>query len=502
MRSLYSPFDVLRHLHLWNVATFGGDDTGGDRPGSTSSGNPSTGGYVPRTKQGPAKSGQSSADAMMKAMMAEASSNKSAGVVNTAANPADSARRAASEAAARLNDGRLPTAPTVAQSNLSKAALARAAAKQRNTIAGSARGPVANRPSTVRSVAQVESDQNARNKAAAIRRKAAIKKEQDRDSGGAINSAYQDFMNRMTPNDGKEFIGGKLYPTGGDDPVAADAVSALRGLTAQQQQNLEDQGISTGGSIYSGFDIGNLQDQGVSYDDYTGSLEKLRTGLDEPRFGPFSGSPTLQGLDYLLDMNKRRAYEQLTGTYEPSGIASALGIANKATSRYVPVMDGGQIVGSLSVDANGKPLTYTGQRTANAKIMDPTIDQDAAKAKIASSQAAPMDFPDDNNNTQGAQAPMGGGGVNVGVFDPCPAGYVMDPNTQACVPDPVAPVAPATTPPPPAQFSPASSYTAAKPYTLAALNPGPQTAFNVPTPDTQPITIAQQGLGSLPFRSS
>jgi len=209
----------------------------------------------------------------------------------------------------------------------------------------------------VRSVAQVESDQNARNKAAAIRRKAAIKQEQDRDSGGAINSAYQDRMNRLTPNDGKEFIGGKLYPTGGDAPVAADAVLGTRGLTAQQRQNLEDQGISTGGSIYSGFDIGNLQDQGVSYDDFTGSLEKLRTGLDEPRFGPLSGMPTLQGLDYLLDMNKRRAYEQLTGTYEPSGIASALGIANKATSRYVPVMDGGQIVGSSSVDANGKPLT-------------------------------------------------------------------------------------------------------------------------------------------------
>ena len=29
MRSLYNPFDVLRHLHLWNVATFGGEDTGG-----------------------------------------------------------------------------------------------------------------------------------------------------------------------------------------------------------------------------------------------------------------------------------------------------------------------------------------------------------------------------------------------------------------------------------------------------------------------------------------
>lgn len=489
-------FGPLRHLHLWNVAAF---ETNGDKPGSTSSGNPSTGGYVPRTTQGTARSGQSSSDAMLKAMQADSNDN--------------SARRAASEAAARANDGRLPPAPTVARSNLSQDALARAAAEQRNTIAGSARGPVANRPSIVRSVNQVESDQKARNNAAAIRRKAAIKQEQDRDSGGAINNAYQDMMNRLTPFDNQEYIGGKLYPTGGDDLVAADAVLGTRGLTAQQRQNLEDQGISTGGSIYSGFDIGNLQDQGVSYDDFTGSLEKLRTGLDEPRFGPLSGMPTLQGIDYLLDMNKRRAYEQLTGTYEPSGIASALGIANKATSRYVPVMDGGQIVGSLSVDANGKPLTYTGQRTANAKIMDPTIDQEAAKAKIASSQAAPMGPIDDGNKSQVAQGPMGGGGGgNVGILNPCPTGYVMDPKTQSCVPDPFqVPFAPApTTGVPPTTtaaattpYSPVSSYT--QPLggqMMPTLNPGPQTAFTVPTPNTQPITLAQQGLGSLPFRTS
>ena len=37
-------FGPLRHLHLWNVAAF---ETNGDKPGSTSSGNPSTGGYSP-----------------------------------------------------------------------------------------------------------------------------------------------------------------------------------------------------------------------------------------------------------------------------------------------------------------------------------------------------------------------------------------------------------------------------------------------------------------------
>ena len=339
-----------------------------------------------------------------------------------------------------------------------------------------------------------------------------------------VNSAMDEIINRATPFDNKERRGGRVFDMSVPNPnvdqefqdrlmrqriaAAVDPYgqSTERGVNLTSGQPLSYTDGDGNTQTIAGEDRANAQklldDAGLKGQDYVDAVLGLGTKLDEPRFGPFSGSPTLQGLDYLLDMNKRRAYEQLTGTYEPSGIASALGIANKATARYVPVMDGGQIVGSLSVDANGKPLTYTGQRTANAKVMDPTIDQDAAKAKIASSQAAPMDFPDDNNNTQGAQAPMGGG-VNVGVFDPCPAGYVMDPNTQACVPDPVAPVAPAPTPPPPpAQFSPASSYTAANPYTLPTLNPGPQTAFNVPRPKTQPITIAQQGLGSLPFRSS
>ena len=437
MRSLYSPFDVLRHLHLWNVATFGGEDTGGgtgndDGGGSTFSEDVSSGkltDILPPPPQG-----------KMRPL-----SRKE--------------KRDAAKALAKYKDN---TVRAVKSTNPNR---------ERQTYA---------MPNELTAMAAETGSQDPR----------------------IVNSAMDEIINRATPFDNKERRGGRVFDMSVPNPNV-DQEFQDRFMRQRIAAAADPYGQSTerGVNLTSGAQK-MLDDADLTGQDYVDAVLGLGTKLDEPRFGPFSGSPTLQGLDYLLDMNKRRAYEQLTGTYEPSGIASALGIANKATARYVPVMDGGQIVGSLSVDANGKPLTYTGQRTANAKVMDPTIDQEAAKAKIASSQAAPMDFPDDNNNTQGAQAPMGGGGVNVGVFDPCPAGYVMDPNTQACVPDPVAPVAPATTPPPPAQFSPASSYTAAKPYTLAALNPGPQTAFNVPTPNTQPITIAQQGLGSLPFRSS
>lgn len=81
-------------------------------------------------------------------------------------------------------------------------------------------------------------------------------------------------------------------------------------------------------------------------------------------------------------MDQRRAYEQLTGDYRPSGIARVLGIADSTTTRYVPVMDGGQIVGSLSVDASGNPVAYTGSRPENATIMDPTINKEAAMGLI------------------------------------------------------------------------------------------------------------------------
>ena len=456
MRSLYSPFDVLRHLHLWNVATFGGDDDGGG------TGNDDGGGST---------------------FSEDVSSGKLTNI--------------------------LPPPPQGKMRPLTR---------KEKREAAIAKSKYAD--STVRAVKSTNPN---RKKYAPTPQLTAMAAETGSQDPRIVNSAMDEIINRATPFDNKERRGGRVFDMSVPNPnvdqefqdrlmrqriaAAVDPYgqSTERGVNLTSGQPLSYTDGDGNTQTIAGEDRANAQklldDAGLKGQDYVDAVLGLGTKLDEPRFGPFSGSPTLQGLDYLLDMNKRRAYEQLTGTYEPSGIASALGIANKATARYVPVMDGGQIVGSLSVDANGKPLTYTGQRTANAKVMDPTIDQDAAKAKIASSQAAPMDFPDDNNNTQGAQAPMGGG-VNVGVFDPCPAGYVMDPNTQACVPDPVAPVAPATTPPPPAQFSPASSYTAAKPYTLAALNPGPQTAFNVPTPNTQPITIAQQGLGSLPFRSS
>ena len=465
MRSLYNPFDVLRHLHLWNVATFGGEDTGGG------TGNDDGG-------------GSTFSDDVMSGKLTDILPPPPQGKMRPVSRKE---KRDAAKALAKYKDN---TVRAVKSTNPNR---------ERQTYA---------MPNELTAMAAEPGSQDPR----------------------IVNSAMDDVINRLTPFDNKERRGGQVFDMSVPNPNV-DQEFQDRLMRQRIAAAVDPYGQSTerGVNLTSGQPLsytdgdGNtqtiagegradakqlLKDANLTGQQYVDAVLGLGTKLDEPRFGPLSGMPTLQGLDSLLDMNKRRAYEQLTGTYEPSGIASALGIANKATSRYVPVMDGGQIVGSLSVDANGKPLTYTGQQTANAKVMDPTIDQEAAKAKIASSQAAPMDFPDDNNNTQVAQGPMGGGGGNVGVFNPCPTGYVMDPNTQACVPDPFqVPFAPAPTTGVPAatanaQFSPVSSYTAATPYAMPTLNPGPQTAFNVPTPNTQSITVAQQGLGSLPFRSS
>ena len=232
-------------------------------------------------------------------------------------------------------------------------------------------------------------------------------------TSGNINSKYQDFMNRMTPNDGKEYVGGNLMTT------------KAKGLTGYQP------------------------------------------------------GPTLPGL---------------------------IGLGQKALRGLGGVTEGDSTVGSV----DGKDIyeRYDGSTYAINMLGMPydTVSGDSLEAKPMSEAQKRMMAEQQNqsNDSDGGLAySMGGGstgGFNPAPIDPCPTGYVMNPQTNVCELDPVAP--PPTTPPPPALFSPASSYTAVKPYTLPTLNPGPQTAFNVPTPNTQPITIAQQGLGSLPFRSS
>ena len=326
-----------------------------------------------------------------------------------------------------------------------------------------------------------------------------------------INTAYQRFLNKMTPFDNKEFQGGELLDMSIPNP---DEDTAFQDFMLRQRMAAGIDGDFTQGqSTATGYTMSPdaqemLKSAGLTDDQYFDAVKKLGVSLDEPRFGSFSGMPVLQGLDYLSDMDQRRAYEQLTGSYQPSGIAKMLGIANSDTARYVPVMEGGQVVGSLSVDADGNPLSYTGSRSDTAKVMDPTIDQDAAMAKIG---ARPERDPnvdlfgnrfnksDDGPGISqpGPAVAAVGGAAPFG--NPCPVGYMMDPATNACVIDPndVFNRPEIQTP-----AMPAASYTAAGAYTMPTLAPPVQPNFVVPTPNIQPITVAQQGLASLPFRTS
>tara|TARA_B110000285_G_scaffold15741_1_gene15488 strand:- start:483 stop:1505 length:1023 start_codon:yes stop_codon:yes gene_type:complete len=326
-----------------------------------------------------------------------------------------------------------------------------------------------------------------------------------------INTAYQRFLNKMMPFDNKEYQGGELLDMSIPNP---DEDTAFQDFMLRQRMAAGIDGDFTQGqSTATGYTMSPaaqemLKSAGLTDDQYFDAVKKLGVSLDEPRFGSFSGMPVLQGLDYLSDMDQRRAYEQLTGSYQPSGIAKMLGIANSDTARYVPVMEGGQVVGSLSVDADGKPLSYTGSRSDTAKVMDPTIDQVAAMAKIG---ARPERDPnvdlfgnrfnksDDGPGISqpGPAVAAVGGAAPFG--NPCPVGYMMDPATNACVIDPndVFNRPEIQTP-----AMPAASYTAAGAYTMPTLAPPVQPNFVVPTPNIQPITVAQQGLASLPFRTS
>jgi hypothetical protein len=343
-----------------------------------------------------------------------------------------------------------------------------------------------------------------------------------------INSAYENLMNTLTPGDGKEYINGVLRPTGYVDP-AVDNEFIDRFRTQNMAAAVDPYGMSTqSGAILTsgqplsytdrsgrtqtiaGEDRANatrmLDNAGITADQYVASVDALGQRLDEPRFGAVSGFPIFQGLDYLADLDQRRAYEQLTGTYEPSGIASALGIANSATVRYVPVMEGGQIIGSLSVDDKGTPLTYTGQRSNSAQVGDPSIDQAAAMEIIRAPVSSDVtNQSDDASGVSGESIDPG-----TGTADPCPEGYRMNPETNACEIDPFQRPFPTPFPTPgPLPADPGTlpvvtaPYTAATPYNLAPLTPSAQPAFVVPTPNVQPITVAQQtpaGLAGLPFR--
>ena len=243
----------------------------------------------------------------------------------------------------------------------------------------------------------------------------------------------------------------------------------------------------------------------MSKEQYEQAVKDLGARLDQPRFGDsglgkmFEASPLGQGLDYLGDMNQRRAYEKLTGQYEPGFLASVFTNYGDG-ERQVPVFDNGQVIGALGVDAAGNIINYTGEHSDTAEVFDETVDAQKAKdyTKVYDMGDPSRLDGSDNNDRQGA-----GDEAGEGAQEPtCPDGYIFDSEENACVLDPFQqPFPEAPTTGGGTYTAPAlSPYTNVAPVTLPSLMPGQQPAFVVPTPTAQPITVAAQtpvGLASL-----
>ena len=238
-----------------------------------------------------------------------------------------------------------------------------------------------------------------------------------------------------------------------------------------------------------------LDDANMTAGEYLDAVQDLGKSLDDPRFGEGTvgqavGSTLVgQGLDYLADMNKRRAYEQLTGQYDPTIGGKIMGYGSEDVRRVVPVFKDGTIVGSLQVDKDGKAISYTGDRDSSAAPLDPSVsgwENKVAPAPVSSLFA-------DTDDGQGAAVQE----VVKDPEDPCPEGYMMDPKTQQCVIDPFQtpfpdPVGGIGIPTPVPNLTP---YTQMAPVTLAQLQPS--RVANANPLARQQANMPQQGLGTL-----
>jgi hypothetical protein len=242
-----------------------------------------------------------------------------------------------------------------------------------------------------------------------------------------------------------------------------------------------------------------LDDANMTGEQYIKAVQDLGKSLDDPRFGEgvvgqAAGSSLVgQGLDYLADMNKRRAYEQLTGQYDPTIGGKIMGYGSKDVRRVVPVFKDGTIVGSLQVDKDGKAISYTGDRDPSAAPLDPSVTD--WESKIA---PPPVQQGESTDDGQGAAAQE----VVKEPEDPCPEGYRMNPETKQCeldpfqtpFPDPITGGGGAVVP---AGLTP---YTQIAPVTLGQLQPSRVAAAN-------PLAMQQAqtpkgGLGSLSAATS
>ena len=147
---------------------------------------------------------------------------------------------------------------------------------------------------------------------------------------------------------------------------------------------------------------------------------------------------------------KQQVFDQIMGTNKTGafqGMMQKAGLAGTPT-QFEPVYDKqGNLVGSAGMDAEGNVVSYSGDRTAN--LADGPV-KDRVDAMNEINQGGPGDGPD----------------IPEIEMDPCPEGFVMDAETNVCVPvegpdDPVDPDDPDDPPPyvPPSDVVGPPSYT-------------------------------------------
>jgi len=247
--------------------------------------------------------------------------------------------------------------------------------------------------------------------------------------------------------------------------------------------------------VESAINMYRLRDQAIDAGDPGFSYIDPATGETvNQRFDPITRATNMGILGAISGFTRNTILDQLnTPVSEYEGTGNAIGrfiTRPRGVDRYVPVTnERGMLIGSMSVDANGRPIGYTGTQTTNATFNDPNIDQAAAAAMIN-----PFGPSNEDSPAPAPQSPA---------IDPCPEGYTYDLETQSCKPDTVVAEEedpfdqPFTTAPAAPMLTPAPNYTQVAPIQQPTLTPGtvPSLSF-APTP-VQPITIgAQQGLGS------
>ena len=122
---------------------------------------------------------------------------------------------------------------------------------------------------------------------------------------------------------------------------------------------------------------------------------------------------------------KKAAVNELLGQYQPSKFQGALQKAGLAGTpvNFTPAYDQqGNLVGSAGLDKDGNVVSYSGDRNAN--FADPDVQGHVDGMNAAGDLSG---NPDTNPNIGPPDLPP----IDM---DPCPAGFVMDAETNVCVP--------------------------------------------------------------------